>query len=58
MRYKIIKRSILEMPEDKNGLRRLGDILMKMLRSDSPLAKGYRRFLASKEKSAGKGDEA
>lgn len=56
MRYKIIKRSILEMPEDKNGLRRLGDILMKMLRSDSPLAKGYRRFLASKEKSAGKGD--
>ena len=56
MRYKIIKRSIIEVPEDRHVPHLLGDILSKMLRSDSPLAKGFRRFLASKEKSAGKGD--
>ena len=33
----------------------VGDILNEMLRSDSPLAKGYRKFLASKENSAEKG---
>lgn len=33
----------------------VGDIIHEMLRSDSPLAKGYRKFLASKESSAGKG---
>ena len=58
MKYKILKRSIVEVPEDRRVPRLLGDILSKMLRSDSPLAKGYRKFLASKEKSAGKGDEA
>ena len=56
MRYKIFKRSIIEVPEDHRVPRLLGDILTKMLHSDSPLAKGFRRFLASKEKSAGKGE--
>jgi hypothetical protein len=55
--YKILKRSIVEVPKDRRVPRLLGDILTKMLHSDSPLAKGYRKFLASKEKSAGKGDE-
>lgn len=34
----------------------LGSILTKMLHSDLPLAKGYRKFMASKESSAEKGD--
>ena len=54
--YKILKRSIIEVPEENRVPRLLGDILTKMLHSDSPLAKGFRRFLASKEKSAGKGE--
>ena len=54
--YKILKRSIIEEPEDKKAPRLLGDILSKMLHSDSPLAKGFRKFLASKENSAEKGD--
>ena len=58
MKYKILKRSIVEVPEDRRVPRLLGGILTKMLHGDSPLAKGYRKFLASKEKSAGKGDEA
>ena len=56
MRYKIFKRSIIEVPEDRRVPRLLGDILSKMLHSDSPLAKGFRRFLASSENNAGKGD--
>ena len=56
MRYKIIKRSIIEVPEDRHVPHLLGDILTKMLRSDSPFAKGFRKFLASKENSAEKGD--
>ena len=57
MRYKIIKRSIIEVPEDRHVPHLLGDILSKMFRSDSPLAKGFRRFLASKENGTEKGDE-
>ena len=56
MRYKIFKRSIIEVPEDRRVPRLLGDILSKMLCSDSPLAKGFRRFLASSENNAGKAD--
>lgn len=37
--------------------RPVGDILTKMLRSDSPLAKGYRKHFASVEKKAEKGGE-
>ena len=37
--------------------RHLGDILNEMLSSNSPLAKGYRKYLASKENSAEKGGE-
>lgn len=58
MKYKILKRSIVEVPEDRRVPRLLGGTLTKMLHSDSPLAKGYRKFMASKENSAGKGDEA
>lgn len=36
--------------------RPVGAILTEMLRSDSPLAKGYRKFLALKENIAEKGD--
>lgn len=43
--------------EAQYGPRPVGDILTKMLRSNSPLAKGYRNFLASKENSAEKGGE-
>lgn len=37
--------------------RPVGDILTKMLRSNSPLAKGYRKFVANKKSSAEKGGE-
>ncbi len=37
--------------------RLVGSILSEMLHSSSPLAKGYRQFVASKEKSAEKGGE-
>ena len=37
--------------------RLVGDILTEMLSSDSPLAKGYRKYLASKEYGAEKGGE-
>lgn len=40
-----------------NEPRLVGDILAEMLRSDSPLAKGYRKFLASKKAIAEKGDK-
>lgn len=36
--------------------RLIGAIIEEMLRSNSPLAKGYRKFLASKENIAEKGD--
>ncbi len=38
--------------------RPIGAILTEMLHSDSPLAKGYRKFVASKESSAEKGDQS
>lgn len=38
------------------GPRPVGDILTEMLQSDSPLAENYRKFLASKESNAEKGD--
>lgn len=40
-----------------NEPRLVGDILTEMLRSNSPLAKNYRKFVASKENSAEKGGE-
>lgn len=40
-----------------NGPKTIGAILDEMLQSDLPLAKGYRKFLASKENSAEKGGE-
>lgn len=39
-----------------HGPRLIGAIIEEMLRSNSPLAKGYRKFLASKENIAEKGD--
>lgn len=39
-----------------NDPRLIGAIIEEMLRSNSPLAKGYRKFLASKENIAEKGD--
>lgn len=36
--------------------RPVGAILTEMLQSDSPLAENYRKFLASKESNAEKGD--
>ena len=36
----------------------IGEVLNEYFHSDSPLAKSFRKFLASKEKSAGKGEEA
>ena len=40
-----------------NEPRVIGDIINEMFQSDSLLAKGYRKFLASKENSAEKGGE-
>lgn len=40
----------------QDGPRLVGDILTEMLQSDSPLAENYRKFLASKESNAEKGD--
>jgi hypothetical protein len=37
--------------------RRVGDIITEMFLGNSPLAKGYRKFIASKENSAEKGGE-
>lgn len=37
--------------------RRVGDIITEMFLGNSPLAKGYRKHVASKEISAEKGDE-
>lgn len=37
--------------------RHIGEIINDFLRSDSPLAKGYRQFLASSEIVAEKGDK-
>ena len=37
--------------------RRVGDIITEMFLGNSPLAKGYRRFLASLKSSAEKGGE-
>jgi hypothetical protein len=36
---------------------RVGDIITEMFLGNSPLAKGYRKFIASKENSAEKGGE-
>ncbi len=38
--------------------RLVGDILSEMLRSDSPLAKGYRKYLAFNENRAEKGGKS
>ena len=38
--------------------RPIGAILTEMLRSDSPLAQGYRKLLASIESNAEKGDQS
>lgn len=44
--------------DKRSGQPRLvGDILTEMLSGNSPLAKGYRKYLASKENSAEKGGE-
>lgn len=40
-----------------NEPRLVGDILTEMLSGNSPLAKGYRKYLASKENGAEKGGE-
>lgn len=37
--------------------RLLGSIVKEMLHGNSPLARGYRKFVASKEKNAEKGGE-
>ena len=37
--------------------RRVGDIITEMFLGNSPLAKGYRKFVASKESRAEKGGE-
>ena len=37
--------------------RRVGDIITEMFLGNSPLAKSYRQFVASKENSAEKGGE-
>jgi hypothetical protein len=39
----------------KNGPRRVGDIITEMFLGNSPLAKSYRKFIASNENSAEKG---
>lgn len=45
--------------EQQYAPRPVGEILHGILKnSDSPLAKGYRKFLASKENGAEKGGEA
>ena len=40
-----------------NEPRLIGDIIKEMFRGNSPLAKGYRMYLASKENGAEKGGE-
>ena len=40
-----------------NEPRLIGDIIKEMFRGNSPLAKGYRTYLASKENGAEKGGE-
>ena len=37
--------------------RRVGNIITEMFHGNSPLAKGYRKFVASKENNAEKGGE-
>lgn len=44
--------------EKQYGPRLVGDILSEMLRSDSPLAKGYRKYLAFNENRAEKGGKS
>jgi len=47
----------IKRPVGSHEPRLVGDILAEMLRSDSPLAKGYRKHLATKENDAEKGGE-
>ena len=51
------KRKINRPSGSKSGPKVMSEVLNEYLESNEPLAKGYRKFLASKEKSAGKGDE-
>lgn len=53
---KVLNSEIKAGSEKVNEPRLVGDILNEMFSSDSPLAKGYRKYLAAKENGAEKGD--
>lgn len=53
----LYNQKIREASEEKYDARTIGVVLTEILQSNSPLAKNYRRFLASKENSAEKGGE-
>lgn len=54
---KVLSHNIEAGSRGSNEPRLVGDIITKMFLGNSPLAKGYRKFLASKENSAEKGGE-
>lgn len=53
---KVLNGDIMAGLEKVNEPRPVGDVLNEMFSSDSPLAKGYRKYLAAKENGAEKGD--
>ena len=54
---KVLNRNFEAGSKKSNEPRLLGSIVNEMLHSNSPLAKGYRKYLASKGNSAEKGGE-
>ena len=52
---KVLKRNFEAGSKESKEPRLLGSIVSEMLHGNSPLAKGYRKFLACNENSAEKG---